>query len=240
MTIDELIDAEPHTRRCRRCDVEINAASARCPYCGARQFRRTPILGWRGALVCLIAVGIAIAATATIVDSHHGRQAYLSYRSANLVALVPSNYRDLLLAAPHGTALAGWGDPSHAENTETVRATVSAGGTPQTRMAALVARLRQQPGVALGYHDAVVFPGGQPASEVEYTQEGVAYAVFLFAACQRRIAVTVTLSVTSEPLLNELSVVLPHTADAVCDGPAFSNRDRGDPAIPLAPSRGST
>ena len=39
----------PRTRTCRRCAVEINAASARCPYCGARQLKHQPILGWRGA-----------------------------------------------------------------------------------------------------------------------------------------------------------------------------------------------
>ena len=67
MSVEELIAQEPRTRPCRRCAVEINAASARCPFCGARQFKRQPILGWWGALVCLILVAAAVVVTRQIV-----------------------------------------------------------------------------------------------------------------------------------------------------------------------------
>ena len=235
MSIDELISDEPRTRPCRVCAVEINAGSARCPYCGARQFKRQPILGWRGALVCLILVAAAVLVTRAITQRSHSSVSYAAYRSADLAALVPAGYKDLFLSGPHGTALVGWRDPANVSNTETVRATRPATGTPNSRTAALAGRLRSDPGVALGYHGRVVFPGGQIASELEYTNgPHLDAAVFAFDACNRTIAVTVTITTTRQTLLNELQEVIPQSANAICDGPDFSGRDPSNPSIPLS------
>ena len=216
MSIDELISDEPRTRPCRVCAVEINAGSARCPYCGARQFKRVPILGWRGAIVCLIAVGAAVLVTRALTQRPHSSQAYAAYRSADLAALIPAGYKDLFLSGPHGTALAGWRDPSNASDTETVQATRPATGTLNSRTAALAASVRKVPGVALGYRGRVVFPGGQVASELEYTNGPSRYtAVFAFDACNHGIAMTVTIKTTRQTLLGELQEVLPQIAFAL-------------------------
>jgi RNA polymerase subunit RPABC4/transcription elongation factor Spt4 len=224
----------PSTRRCRTCSVEINAGSARCPYCGARQFKHQPIIGWRGLLICLIAVAAAVFLTRLVVNAANSGLRYVSYRSSDLAALVPSGYRDQLLTAPHGTAIAGWADPANPLDMETVKGTRPAAATPHGRLLALNARLRNEPGVARGYLGTVMFPGGQQAWELEYTQAREAYAVFTFDACNRAIAMTVTISSTSERRLGGLSLVLPEGAKPICDGPAFSNRDRADPAVPLS------
>src|SRR3974390_28114 len=108
MIAPELLDQHPATRRCRRCDIEINAASARCPYCGARQYRRQPILGWRGALVCVAAVAAAVSRPRQIVESHPPPSSYISYRGGSITALAPSDYQNMYLAGPHGTALLGF------------------------------------------------------------------------------------------------------------------------------------
>ena len=50
--------------------------------------------------------------------------------------LVPQGYRDLFLAAPHGTAIAGFASPTHTRDTETVKATLPARGTPSARLQA--------------------------------------------------------------------------------------------------------
>ena len=111
MSSEEQTIEAPGTRRCRICSVEINKASARCPYCGARQHKHQPIIGARGLLVCLVAVAVAVFVTRAVVDASNSGLRYVPYRSADLAALVPSGYRDLLLTGPHGTAIAGWGDP---------------------------------------------------------------------------------------------------------------------------------
>ena len=104
MVVPELVEEQPRTRHCRRCDVEINAASARCPYCGARQYRRQPILGWRGALVCLVAVAAAVIITRQIVETHHSPASYSYYRSSDLALLVPEGYQQPVPRRParHG------------------------------------------------------------------------------------------------------------------------------------------
>ena len=117
---------------------------------------------------------------------------------------------------------------------ETVRATRPPSASPHVRLLALNAKLRNAPGVARGYFGTVIFPGGQQAWELEYTATQGAYAVFAFDACNQTIAMTVTISSTSERRLGDLSLVLPEGAKPICDGPAFSNRDRADPAVPLA------
>jgi len=237
MSAEELVSEEPRTRACRTCGVEINAASARCPYCGTRQFKRQPILGIWGALVCLIAVGAAVLITRTLTQTTQKTVSYSYYRSSDLVALVPAGYKDLYLAAPHGTALAGWRDPVHTGDSETVKATRPVHGTPSSRLRALAAHLRQIPGIALGYRGPVTFPGGQPASELEYTHGRFHYeAIVTFDACYHTIAVTVTITADRYGLLNDLSLVLPQSASAICDGPDFSSRDRANPSVPLAPA----
>jgi RNA polymerase subunit RPABC4/transcription elongation factor Spt4 len=232
-TGEEAIEA-PRTRTCRTCSVEINAASARCPYCGSRQFKHQPLLGWRGLLVCLIAVAIAVFVTRAVVNAENSGLRYVPYRSADLTALVPSGYQDLLLAGPHGTAIAGFANPTDTAEMESVKARLHASGSPQSRMVALAAALRNTVGVARGYLGPVTFPGGQIAWALDYTLDHTAWAVFTFDACNRSIAVTITLSSGSERRLGALSLVLPEGAKPICDGPAFSNRDRADPAVPLS------
>ena len=235
MSVEEPIAHEPQTRPCRRCAVEINAASARCPFCGARQLKRQPILGWWGALVCLILVAAAVAVTrqVVIVRPHHY---FAFFRGSNLAALVPTGYQDLNLTAPHGTALIGWADPNEPQDSETVQAVLPASASPQARLLALAATLRNRPGVALSYRGPVniLFPGGLVVPELEYTTHLGPTAVFAFDACSHTVAVTVTISNTSRPGLDTLSAVLPQSANALCHGPTFSNQDRADAAIPLA------
>jgi hypothetical protein len=233
MSTGEPTAETPRTRVCRTCSLEINAASARCPYCGARQFRRRPILGLRGLLVCLVAVAVAVLVTRAVVDAANSGLRYVPYRSSDLVMLVPDGYSDQLLAGPHGTAVAGFVDPSTAANSETVHATVPAGGSPNSRAVALEATLRNTPGVALGQVYAVTLPGGQPASELIYTQAGADYAVFEYDACRGRIGVTLTMSANRLSLLDEFEDVLPQSTYPICDGPDFSDRDRADTSVPL-------
>jgi len=234
MSVEEPIAHKPQTRPCRRCAVEINAASARCPFCGARQLKRQPILGWWGALVCLILVAAAVVVTRQIVIArpHHY---FAFFRGSNLSALVPTGYQDLDLTAPHGTALIGWADPNQPQDSETVQAVLPASASPQARLLALAATLRNTPGVALSYRGSVniIFPGGLVVPELEYTTHLGPTAVFSFDACTHTIAVTVTISDTSRPGLDSLSAVLPQSANALCNGPSFSNQDRADAAIPL-------
>jgi DNA-directed RNA polymerase subunit RPC12/RpoP len=233
MSTEQLTPQAPRTRVCRTCSLEINASSARCPYCGARQFRRQRILGLPGLLVCLVAVAVAVLVTRTVVDAANSGLRYVPYRSNDLVMLVPEGYTDELLAGPHGTAVAGFVDPSTAANSEMVRATLPAAGTPSSRAAALAATLRNTPGVALGQVFAVTLPGGQPASELIYTEAGVDYAVFEYDACKRRIGVTLTMSASRLSLLDAFEDVLPESAYPICDGPDFSDRDRADTSVPL-------
>jgi hypothetical protein len=234
MIAPDLIDEQPYTRPCRRCDIEINAASARCPYCGARQHRRPPILGWRGALVCLVAVAAAVLITRQIVEAHPSPASYTYYRGDNITALVPNGYQNLYLTSPHGTALAEFASGSQPLNAERVRATLPAHGTPSSRLAALAARLRNTRGAAIGYHSGVLLPGGLRIPSLYYTYAGVNYAVFAFDACNHTIAVTVTISTTTRGLLGEFSKVLPQSANVICDGPDFTPQDRADTSIPLA------
>ncbi len=234
MSVEDLTAQEPRTRPCRRCAVEINAASARCPFCGARQHKRQPILGLWGALVCLILVAAAVVVTRQVVIArpHHY---FAFFRGSNLAALVPAGYQDLDLTAPHGTALVGWADANEPQDSETVQATLPASASPQARMLALAAKLRDTPGVAISFRGPVniLFPGGLVVPELEYTTHLGPTAVFAFDACSQTIAVTVTISDTSRVTLDSLSAVLPQSANALCHGPAFSNKDRADVAIPL-------
>jgi len=129
----------------------------------------------------------------------------------------------------------GWADPNQPQDAETVQAVLPASASPQARLLALAATLRNTPGVALSYRGPVniVFPGGLVVPELEYTTHLGPTAVFTFDACTHTIAVTVTISDTSRPGLDGLSAVLPQSANALCNGPAFSNQDRADAAIPL-------
>lgn len=234
MSVEEPIAQEPRTRPCRRCAVEINAASARCPFCGARQLKRQPILGWWGALVCVILVAAAVVVTREVVIARP-HQYFAFFRGSNLAALVPTGYQDLNLTAPHGTALVGWGNADEPQDSETVQATLPAGASPQARLLAMAAKLRTTPGVAVSDRGPVdiLFPGGLVVPELEYTTHLGPTAVFAFDACTHTIAVTVTISNTSRTTLDILSGVLPQSANALCHGPAFSNQDRADAAIPL-------
>jgi hypothetical protein len=234
MIAEPPVDEQPRTRQCRRCDVEINAASARCPYCGARQFRRQPILGLPGLFLCLLLVAAAVFATRQVVESHPATASYYYYRSNDLAVLVPAGYQDQRLAAPHGTALAGFASPSHAADTEIVQATAPASGTPASRLVALARQLSNTPGVALGYSGAVLLPGGLTIPSLYYTQAHVDYGVFAFDACSHRIAITLTVSAGSRDQLDDLSRVLPQSVNAICDGADFTTQDRADTAIPLS------
>ena len=239
MSTEELTTVEePPTRICHNCSVEINAAAAHCPYCGAGQFRRRAPFGWRGILVCLIAVAIAVFVTRIVVDAANSGLKYVPYRSSDLAALIPSGYTDELLAGPHGTAEAGFTDPNQAANSELIQATTPRGGTPHQRAVAAAAKLRNTPGVALGSIFTEQLPGGVPGSATEllYTLSGADYAVFEFDACNQSVGVTVTLSAETVGLLNEFSEVLPQSALPICDGPDFSNRDRADTSVPLRSS----
>ena len=131
-----------------------------------------------------------------IARPHHY---FAFFRGSNLAALVPTGYQDLNLAAPHGTALVGWADPNQPQDSETVQATLPASASPQARLLALAATLRNTPGVALSYRGPVniLFPGGLVVPELEYTTHLGPTAVFAFDACTHTIAVTVTISDTS-------------------------------------------
>ena len=225
----------PRTRVCPSCSVEINAASAECPYCGARQFRHRPILSWRGLLATLVAVAVAVLVTRLVVDAANSGLRYVPYRSSDLAALVPSGYTDQLLAGPHGTAVAGFVNPSQAADSELIQAKAPRGGTPHERAVAMAAKLRDTPGVALGSLYSVAFPGEAAGSawEILYRLEDADYAVFEFDACSAAVGVTVTLSAASLSLLDDFELVLPQAAAPICDGPDFSNRDRADPSVPL-------
>ena len=226
----------PRTRTCRVCSVEINAASARCPYCGARQFNHQPLLGWRGVILLIAAVAGAVLITRAIIDAENGKLRFDSYRSANLAAFVPSGWDNQVLSGPHGTALLEYVSPSSSTDTETITATLGASGSPHSRMLALNAKLAKEPGVARGYHSSVTFPGADVQWTIYYTLEGVYYAVFFANACHRTVGMTVTLSSSSPTRLDQLALVLPWSAQPLCDGPAFSGRDRADSSVPLAPS----
>jgi RNA polymerase subunit RPABC4/transcription elongation factor Spt4 len=238
MSVQESTSEEPRTRSCRRCAVEINAGSARCPFCGARQFKRQPILSRWGALLCLVLVAAAVVVTREIVIErpHHY---FAFFRGSNLAALVPAGYQDLHLTAPHGTAIAGWADPAQPQDSETVQATIPATASPTARLRALAAKLANTPGVSVSYRGPVdvVFPGGLVVPELEYTTHLGPTAVFAFEACAHTVAVTVTISSTSRTRLDGLSGVLPQSANALCHGPAFSNQNRADVATPLSVPR---
>src|ERR1700691_4298171 len=100
MSIEELTEpqeeAPPPPRPCRVCSIEINAASARCPFCGARQFKHQPVLGWRGLLVLVVALAAAVLITRAIIDAENGGLHYDSYDSVNLAGFVPSGWQNLL------------------------------------------------------------------------------------------------------------------------------------------------
>jgi RNA polymerase subunit RPABC4/transcription elongation factor Spt4 len=233
MSTEESTAQAPATRVCRTCSVEINAASASCPYCGARQFRRQPILGWRGLVVCLVAVAITVAVTWAVIRASNGGLRYGSYRSNDLTVMVPTGWSDQLLSAPHGTAIASFASSSTSADSETVSASEPVGASPNTRAHRLAAKLSGTPGVALGQIFAVVLPGGEPASELLYTEPHVDYAVIEYDACDGRIGVALTLSASRLSLLDELEEALPQAAEPICDGPDFSDRDRADTSVPL-------
>jgi hypothetical protein len=235
MSTEELTAQAPPTRICNTCSVEISSTSPHCPYCGARQFRYQPILGWRGLIACLVAVAVAVFVTRLIVEASNGGTAFVAYRSADLVTLVPSGYADQLLAGPHGTAIAGFASPSQTADSVTIAATAPPGGSPHARILALAAKLHDTPGVQLGLIYAVALPGGTAGSawEVLYQLAGADYAVFEYDACNRAIAVKLTLSAVSIGLLGELEQTVPQSAQPICDGPDFSSRDRADTSVPL-------
>jgi hypothetical protein len=228
-------ETPPRTRTCRVCSVEINAASARCPYCGARQFKHQPVLGWRGLLVLVVALAAAVLITRAIIDAENGKLRYDSYNSANLAGFVPSGWANQLPSGPHGTAIAFYINPASSAETEMITATLSPSGSPHSRMLALNAKLAQEPGVARGYHGSVTFAGGDRQWTDYYSLAGTYYAVFFSDACKGSIGMNVKLSSSSPTRLAELALVLPWSAAPHCDGPAFSGSDRADASVPLAP-----
>jgi hypothetical protein len=227
-------EVPPRTRTCRVCSVEINAGSARCPYCGARQFKHQPVLGWRGLLVLVVAVAAAVLITRAIIDAENGKLRYDSYNSVNLAGFVPSGWANQLPSGPHGTAIAAYVNPASSAETETITATLDAPGSPHSRMLAFYGPLADEPGVARGYHGSVTFAGANRQWTAYYSLAGVYYAVFFSDACNGSVGMTVKLSSQSATRLEELALVLPWSAAPHCDGPAFSGRDRTDPSVPLA------
>ena len=240
MSLEELTEHQqeetpPQTRICRVCSVEINAASARCPYCRARQFKHQPVLGWRGLLVLAVTVAAAVLITRAVINAENSGLHFDAYDTANLSAFVPVGWQNKVLAGPHGTALAGYADPSSAADTETITATLGATGSPHSRLLTLYRKLGNEPGVARGYHGPVTFPGDQAEWTVYYTLNSAFYAAFVFDACKGTVGMNVTLSASSATQLQVLTMVLPGTVQPICDGPAFSARDRADSSVPLAP-----
>jgi RNA polymerase subunit RPABC4/transcription elongation factor Spt4 len=240
MSVEELTEPQeeeppPPTRSCRVCSIEINAASARCPYCRARQFKHQPVLGWRGLLVLAVTVAAAVLITRAVIDAENAGLHFDSYYTSNLSAFVPVGWQNQLLAGPHGTAIAGYANPSSAADTETITATLGASGSPHSRLLALYKKLGDEPGVARGYHGSVTFPGDAVEWTVYYTFDTAFYAAFLFDACGGAIGMNVTLSASSATQLQVLTTVLPGSAEPVCDGPAFSSSDGADHSVPLAP-----
>jgi RNA polymerase subunit RPABC4/transcription elongation factor Spt4 len=234
---EPLVPAEepaPRTRTCRVCSVEINAGSARCPYCGARQFKHQPVLGWRGLLVLVVAVAAAVLITRAIIDAENGKLRYDSYNSVNLAGFVPSGWANQLPSGPHGTAIAAYVNPASSAETETITATLGASGSPHSRMLALYGTLANEPGATRGYHGSVTFPGANRQWTDYYSLAGAYYAVFFSDACNGAVGMTVKLSSQSPTRLDELALVVPWSAAPHCDGPAFSARDRTDPSVPLA------
>jgi RNA polymerase subunit RPABC4/transcription elongation factor Spt4 len=239
MTVEQLEPetAPPRTRTCRICSVEINAASARCPYCGTRQFKYRTVLGWRGLLVCIVAVAAAVLITRAVIDASRPHASFAAYSDGNIAALVPAGYTALVLTAPRGTDIVGFADQGQPADAETVEATLDPVGTPHSRTLALAATLAKEPGVATGYVGSVVFPGGQVAWSAWYQSDQPVlayYAVFAFDSCGGSIGVKVMLSAKSASELRGLSNVLPQSAEPRCNGSAYSDRDRGDPSVPLA------
>jgi RNA polymerase subunit RPABC4/transcription elongation factor Spt4 len=228
-------EVPPRTRTCRVCSVEINAASARCPYCRARQFKHQPVLGWRGLLILLVALAAAVLITRAVIDAENAGLHFDSYDSSNLSAFVPTGWQNQILVGPHGTAIVGYANPSSAADTETVTATLGATGTPHARLLALYGKLGNEPGVARGYHGAVTLPGDEVEWTVYYTLDRAFYAAFLFDACNGSVGMNVTVSASSATELQVLTTVLPGSAEPKCDGPDFSARDRADTSVPLAP-----
>src|SRR6202030_3237889 len=102
----------------------------------------------------------------------------------------------------HGTAIAGFASPTHTRDTETVKATLPAKGTPSARLQALAKRLRNTPGVAVSYLGvtSIVFPGGLRVPALYFTNNGADHAVFTFDACRHTIAVTISLSAAKRRL----------------------------------------
>jgi RNA polymerase subunit RPABC4/transcription elongation factor Spt4 len=241
MSTEELTAQAPRTRLCNTCSVEISATSQHCPYCGARQFRHQSIIGWRGLVACVIAVALAVFITRLIVEASNASTAFTAYRSEDLVSLVPSGYTNELLAGPHGTAIAGFADPSQTADSVTIQATAPPGGTPRARVLAVARKLRDTPGVQLGMVYAVTLPGATPGAawEVLYQLAGADYAVLEYNACGQAIGVKLTLSATSIGLLGEFEQTVPQSAQPICDGPDFSDRDRADTSIPLRSASGT-
>jgi hypothetical protein len=236
MSDEELTEeAPPRTRRCRVCSMEINAASARCPYCGTSQFRYRRIVGWRFLLACLVTLAAAVLITRAVVDSENDSLRYFFYATDSLSALYPVGYEIEPLTSQHGTAVAGFVNPGQAGDSETVKAILDQGGTPQSRMVALNASLAKTPGVARSTAGPtqIILAGSETAWTVLYTLDHAYYEVVSFDSCGTSIGVTVTISSTSYAELTELARVLPQNAQPKCDGAAFSNRDRADPAVPL-------
>jgi hypothetical protein len=238
MSVEErsIEEAPPRTRRCRVCSMDINAASARCPYCGTTQFRYRRIVGWRSLLLCLVLVAAAVLITRAVVDSENGSLRYFFYSNDSLSALYPVGYQTELLTSQHGTAVAGFMNPGQASDAEAIKAILHEGGTPHSRMDALNATLARTTGVARSTAGPtqIILPGGQTAWTVLYTLDHAFYEVVAFGSCGNSIGVTVTISSTSYSQLSDLATVLPQNAQPKCDGPAFSNRDRADPDVPLA------
>jgi len=184
---------------------------------------RHPVV--RGGAVAVIALVVGI----VIAPGGPGGLVLRSYNDGNLWALAPAGWKKEALVTPYGSALASFVDEGKAADSETVRASDPAGPSPRARA---VARAHQLGHVAY-LLDTVAFGGGRLAWLLQYMLGGSYSAIVEFNACTPAIAMTVTLTASSESALARELDELPEGAEPVCDGPAFSALDRADLAIPL-------
>jgi hypothetical protein len=157
-----------------------------------------------------------------------------SYHDQNLWALVPAGWKDEAAVAPFGTAKAAWFEISDPHDSETIQAALPAQLSPHARATARAAALRAVDGYVQGYLGPLTLAGGRQVWLLQYSLSGVDTAVFEFNACSPAIAMTVTADASSAGALATEEDAFAEGAEPVCDGPAFSNADRADLALPLA------
>jgi hypothetical protein len=187
----------------------------------------------RGAALSAVLVVAALALGIIVAPGGPDGLALAPYSSSDIVALVPVGWQSEPLVAPYGTTELGWIDPGNSLASELIAATRAASPSPIARARKLAARLRRRPGYTQSYLGVVHLAGDRSLWSLWYAAGGVRYAIFEFDACAPTIAMTVTLTASSQPALNAEAVAIPQGVEPVCDGTDFSTVDRADPSIPL-------